>query len=65
MDFAVMLVWMASLCLTGSFFYMIGWEKKADDGVWCKAGTHFFATWKPCPCCIQSMIDEYKQKKAN
>lgn len=36
-----------------------------QDGVWCAAGKHFFATWKPCPCCMGEMIDEYKDAQAN
>lgn len=59
------LVWVISLLFTAVAAYMFGWEKKADDGVWCKSGQHFFATWKPCPCCIGEMIDEYKQKTGN
>lgn len=57
-------LWIFSLVFTALAAYTFGWEKKADDGVWCKAGTHFFATWKPCPCCMKSMIDEYKKAKS-
>lgn len=48
------------------FFFGAGFVTAAikctPEGVWCKAGKHFFANWKPCPCCIGEMVAEYKTK---
>jgi len=45
-----------------AFFFSLS---NKQDGVWCAAGKHFFATWKPCPCCMGEKIDEYIATQAN